>query len=283
MTPAKKVHPHGVAALEAKAAQYERSLQRIVDIANEGGATELTMDCAKVALKALGEISDDCVGEGEIDRLRAKLAEYEQDRERVRGSDLLRQGGEWLGTARNWLKWHKRNGDQVTWGSNDVLEGPFTVREVEELAADVAAAAMAPQPSENRLNATLRARWKAEMERDEALAKLKEMESWSDDDRPLPEDEQIRAAYPTRSGSHETYAEATRFVGAKRSKASLVALVNWLLVREAAAIQRAERAEALLGEAVEMIDPMFGAWAEQPSDQWRLKVRAVLDASEEKL
>lgn len=57
-------------------------------------------------------------------------------------------------------------------------------------------------------------------ERDEALA-------W--DEGPLPEDKQIEAAFPTRSGRHDTYAEAMRLVGARRSKGSLVALVNWLL------------------------------------------------------
>ena len=51
------------------------------------------------------------------------------------------------------------------------------------------------------------------------------------DDAPLPEDEAIAEAHPTRSGKHETYAEAMRLVGARRSKAGLVTLVNWLLVR----------------------------------------------------
>jgi hypothetical protein len=78
------------------------------------------------------------------------------------GAELLQQGGEWLGAARNWLKWHKRNGEHVTWGSDDVLEGPFTVREVEDLAAEVAAAAMAPQPAKAFADRNLRARWEAE-------------------------------------------------------------------------------------------------------------------------
>lgn len=51
-----------------------------------------------------------------------------------------------------------------------------------------------------------------------------------EDDRPLPEDAAIEAAYPTRSGSHREYAEAMRLVGARRSKGGLVALVNWLLL-----------------------------------------------------
>ena len=40
----------------------------------------------------------------------------------------------------------------------------------------------------------------------------------------------IRAAYPTRSGSHEEYALAMKMVGNRHSKGELVALVNWLLV-----------------------------------------------------
>ena len=55
-------------------------------------------------------------------------------------------------------------------------------------------------------------------------------------DQAIPEDEHIKAAHPTRSGRHDTYQEAMRLVGAKKSKASLVALVNWLLLeREQAA------------------------------------------------
>lgn len=50
------------------------------------------------------------------------------------------------------------------------------------------------------------------------------------EDQPIPEDEAIKAAHPTRSGQHETYQEAMRLVGAKRSKGALVELVNWLLV-----------------------------------------------------
>jgi hypothetical protein len=54
---------------------------------------------------------------------------------------------------------------------------------------------------------------------------------WSEDDQPLPEDDQICAAHPLRTGNHERYVEAMRLVGAKRSKYALVDLVNWLLSR----------------------------------------------------
>lgn len=49
--------------------------------------------------------------------------------------------------------------------------------------------------------------------------------------KPLPEDDEIIAAFPTRSNRHDLYQEAVRLVGARSSKASLVALVNWLLLR----------------------------------------------------
>jgi hypothetical protein len=54
-------------------------------------------------------------------------------------------------------------------------------------------------------------------------------EAWGD--KPLPEDDAIKAAFPTRSGRHDLYAEAVRLVGAKRSKYALVSLVTWLLLR----------------------------------------------------
>jgi hypothetical protein len=50
-------------------------------------------------------------------------------------------------------------------------------------------------------------------------------------DKPDEWTEVIHAAYPTRSGSHDEYGTAMQMVGNRYSKASLVALVNWLLVR----------------------------------------------------
>ncbi len=56
--------------------------------------------------------------------------------------------------------------------------------------------------------------------------------AWKDqDDKPLPEDPEIEAAFPTRSGRHDLYGEAMRLVGARYSKGGLVALVNALLHR----------------------------------------------------
>lgn len=75
------------------------------------------------------------------------------------------------------------------------------------------------------------------------LALVKELDekltlwrSW--DNKPTPEDALIQEAFPTRSGSHEQYAEAMRLVGARHSKGALVALVNWLLLRRGRAEQQ---------------------------------------------
>src|SRR6185312_7764198 len=73
-----------------------------------------------------------CRGVGRADRREARVV--------IAPLELLRQGGAWLGAARDWIKWHARNGSQVTWGSDDVLEGgPWTVARAEDLAAHVAA------------------------------------------------------------------------------------------------------------------------------------------------
>lgn len=65
--------------------------------------------------------------------------------------------------------------------------------------------------------------------------RVAELEQWCSEDRPSPEDDEISAAspHPMRSGRHDLYAEAMRFVGAKQSKAALVDLVNWLLQQRA--------------------------------------------------
>ena len=50
-------------------------------------------------------------------------------------------------------------------------------------------------------------------------------------DKPDEWTESIHAAHPTRSGSHDEYGVAMQMVGNRHSKAALVLLVNWLLVR----------------------------------------------------
>lgn len=62
-----------------------------------------------------------------------------------------------------------------------------------------------------------------------------------DDDKPLPEDAEISAAHPLRSGRHDLYQEAMRLVGARHSKFALVELVTWLLLKaESAPVRKAE-------------------------------------------
>jgi hypothetical protein len=54
----------------------------------------------------------------------------------------IKGGGAWLAAARAWVQSNKLNGSQVTWGSDQVLVPPLTIRQVEEIAALVAIAAI---------------------------------------------------------------------------------------------------------------------------------------------
>lgn len=82
----------------------------------------------------------------------AENAALRADNERLRGpesigdlppaSELAREGGRWLGAAREWVQRKKLNGERVTWGSADVLEPPMTMRQVEDVAAEAAAGAL---------------------------------------------------------------------------------------------------------------------------------------------
>lgn len=62
--------------------------------------------------------------------------------ERILPCELSRKGGKWLGAARSWLQSNTRNGDHVTWGSREMIEPQLTIRELEDFAAHVAAAAI---------------------------------------------------------------------------------------------------------------------------------------------
>lgn len=73
---------------------------------------------------------------------------------------------------------------------------------------------------------------------DAALAQAREDAlngPWSD--TPDEHTPAITAAFPTRSGSHAEFAQAMQMVGNRQSKGALVALVNWLLVREVDAVR----------------------------------------------
>ena len=60
---------------------------------------------------------------------------------------LRKTGGSWLGAAREYLQWNIKDGDRVTWGSQDTIT--MTVAQFEEAAACIAAAAI----TENRASA----------------------------------------------------------------------------------------------------------------------------------
>jgi ABC-type phosphate/phosphonate transport system substrate-binding protein len=49
---------------------------------------------------------------------------------------------DWLSTTRSWIQRNKINGSDVTWGSDDVLNPPMTVRELEEVTLKAVAAAL---------------------------------------------------------------------------------------------------------------------------------------------
>lgn len=55
--------------------------------------------------------------------------------------EFLRTGGDWIGSARAWMQRKKRNGSRVTWGSDEALEPPMTVREVEDVVSNASWAA----------------------------------------------------------------------------------------------------------------------------------------------
>lgn len=59
---------------------------------------------------------------------------------RVWGDELNRRGGAYLGAARGWLKCNVKNGDKVRWSSEEPIT--MTVRQFEEAAAEIAAAAI---------------------------------------------------------------------------------------------------------------------------------------------
>lgn len=136
-------------------------------------------------------------------------------------------------------------------------------------------------------------------ERDAALAAQKQAEAeyadllepdYSDHDKPIPEDEAIKAAHPIRTGKHAVYVRALEMVSAKHSKGALVEMVNWLLVEiekhdevSAKAIEslRAERDAALCFEVTPLqyeqaVYAIAKAW--DGPERWERYVGAVLVA-----
>lgn len=99
------------------------------------------------------------------------------------------------------------------------------------------------------------------LEKEATIAKLREelnqYKDWSvfgdEEDSPIPEDEQIRAAHPMQTKQHKLYEEAMRLVGAKKSKFALVSLVNWLLA-ELAEAKADIKSDELAEKTILMID-----------------------------
>jgi hypothetical protein len=59
--------------------------------------------------------------------------------------EALNIGGSWLGTTREWMKANYHNGERVTFGSQELLEGPNPLRtpsDVDWLAAKIAASTL---------------------------------------------------------------------------------------------------------------------------------------------
>jgi len=55
-------------------------------------------------------------------------------------------GGPWIRAVRDWLTYNRHgpvgNGETITWGSDEMIDPPLTAKEAEELALDVAVAAI---------------------------------------------------------------------------------------------------------------------------------------------
>lgn len=60
------------------------------------------------------------------------------------GLTMSSQGGSHFGCIREWIKCKASNGENVTWGSQDLLQlsGPMTVKVLEDLACRIAAATL---------------------------------------------------------------------------------------------------------------------------------------------
>jgi hypothetical protein len=82
---------------------------------------------------------------------------------------------------------------------------------------------------------------KALLEENQRLRNLLDpkLDAWRGaSDLTLPEDEAIKAVFPTRSGRGDLYQEAQRMINARFTKYGLIGLVNWLLHRIEKAAER---------------------------------------------
>ncbi len=63
--------------------------------------------------------------------------------EKIKIYSELRQGGEWLGSARSWMQSNIPRGDTICWSSGELVSIPFC--KLEEFAMAVAVAAVAEE------------------------------------------------------------------------------------------------------------------------------------------
>jgi len=93
-----------------------------------------------------------CTGIGGVKWERLNNKPLKQQRvERILPCELSRKGGSWLGAARSWMQSNTHNGDRVTWGSGEVLVPHLTVKQMEDFAAHVAAAAINEERKKNEI------------------------------------------------------------------------------------------------------------------------------------
>lgn len=91
-------------------------------------------------------------------------------------------------------------------------------------------------------------------------------------DQPLPEDDKIKAAHPSRTGRHGLYQMAMRLVGAKKSKQALVHLVNWLL-RERSDLWQ------LVSEALPYVEAVRERMPDRDSEKWDAWIKNAMEAT----
>jgi hypothetical protein len=77
-------------------------------------------------------------------KLRQVEVAIEMNKERVTPPMMAQTGGAWLRTVREWMQTEFLNGEDVTWGSEDILSQRrnLTPRDLEWLAAKIASAAV---------------------------------------------------------------------------------------------------------------------------------------------
>lgn len=112
----------------------------------------------ELAGKTVGELTDEQAVQAHEDWIRAQfghMTEYYRPhlamllhvidglrapRKACFAHNLMKEGGDWLGSARSYLQSHVKNGEHVRWGSGDLVT--MTVQQYEEAASHIAAAAI---------------------------------------------------------------------------------------------------------------------------------------------